>query len=356
MDFLSGNLKPLNVVVMPDFFMDRLIDLPFDVHQFTSEVNDIVEREGGSMDKIGQTDQRGGNAINVASALLALDAHVIPIVCTSELGLEQIRFHLRNFNVDLSRIKTYLKASATTALEFKTQNGKVNVMIRDLGPLTHFGPQDLTPEDYELIENADYVCLFDWAGTRKYGTELAEDVFQHAKSKNKCKTYLDTADPTPNKEKIPMLMEKVLQSSKVDILSLNENEAVTYASMLSSEVSEQHNKIEFKELALFSAQILSKKLHARIDLHTTAFSVTVTNEHAVFVPAFKVKTLRATGAGDSWDAGNLIGDANGLSDESRLTLANAVSACYLSDARGEHPTKQKLLKFLQNSNVTLDDC
>ena len=100
-----------------------------------------------------------------------------------------------------------------------------------------------------------------------------------------------------------------------------------------------------------SAQILAKTLQARIDLHTTSFSVTVKRDGAVFVPSFKIKALRATGAGDAWDAGNIMGEANGLSDEGRLTLANAVSACYLSDPEGEHPTRKKLAKFMRKAEV-----
>ena len=67
----------------------------------------------------------------------------------------------------------------------------------------------------------------------------------------------------------------------------------------------------------------------------------------VVVPTFNVKVLRATGAGDAWNAGNILGDHNGLSDECRLTLANAVSACYLSSEDGMHPTKEKLAAFLR---------
>jgi ribokinase len=351
LDFLAKDHEAPNVVVMPDFFMDRLINLDYDTQRFSSEVAAIVERKGGSIDQIAQTDQRGGNAVNVASALLALGAKVTPIVCTSKLGLEQIRFHFKEYNFDASHIKTFSKASVTTALEFKTPRGKANVMLRDVGSLADFGPGDLTEEDYALIEDADYVCLFNWAGTQKHGTRLAETVFKHAKAKGKCKTYLDTADPLPNEDEIPRLMEKVIETDKVDILSVNENEAVTFASLLSSEISKQRKKIEFNELALLSAQVLAKNLKARIDLHTTTFSLTVKVEGAVFVPAFKVKPLRATGAGDAWDAGNLIGDANGLSDECRLTLANAVSACYLSDPEGVHPTRQKLAKFLRKAET-----
>ncbi|MCW4018917.1 MAG: carbohydrate kinase family protein [Candidatus Bathyarchaeota archaeon] len=336
---------------MPDFFMDRLINLPCNANQFTTKVSSIVERKGGSVDGISQTDQKGGNAVNVASALLALGVQVTPIICTSKFGLEQILFHLKSFNVDFSHIKTFPKASATTALEFQTKDGKVNVMIRDLGSLADFASTDLTETDYRLIEQADWVCLFNWAGTLKHGTELAQAVFTHAKAKGKCRTYLDTADPVPNKKNIAELMEKVLKTPDVDVLSLNENEAVTYASLLSNEIAEQRGKMEFNKLALLSAQVLSKNLHARIDLHTTTFAVSVTEGRAVFVPAFKVKAVRATGAGDAWDAGNLFGGAYGLSDECRLTLANAVAACYLSDSEGGHPSRQKLTDFLQTAQT-----
>jgi ribokinase len=347
--FLSQNPKPLNVVVMPDFFMDRIINLNYNVQQFTSALGDVFNRKGGSIDQISQTDLRGGNALNVASALLALSIKVKPIICTSKLGLEQIRFHLKEFDVDLSHIKIYPRASITTALEFQTPGEKNNVMLRDLGSLADFGPTNLTEDDYKSLDETDYVCLFNWAGTLRHGTHLADAVFQRAKSKCKCKTYLDTADPLPNIEQIPNLVETVLKSSNVDILSVNENEAVTFASLLSSEVPKQRKKIEFNELALLSAQVLAKKLSARIDLHTTKFSVTVTKEGAFFVPSFKIKPLRATGAGDAWDAGNILGDASDLSAECRLTLANAVAACYLSDPEGVHPTRKKLIKFLRKT-------
>jgi sugar/nucleoside kinase (ribokinase family) len=99
-----------------------------------------------------------------------------------------------------------------------------------------------------------------------------------------------------------------------------------------------------------AARVLAKRLTARIDLHTTAFSATFTGKSEVVAPAFKIKALRATGAGDAWNAGNILGEAGGLSDECRLSLANAVSACYLSDPFGEHPNRQKLVKFIERSH------
>jgi sugar/nucleoside kinase (ribokinase family) len=350
--FLKETPKKLDVVVMPDFFLDRLINLNCDKSRFFSMIRDVANRKGGSIDGVAQTDIRGGNAVNTTSALAALEVNAVPIVCTNKLGLQQIEFYLKQYSVDTSHIKLLAKASLTTALELKTENGKANVMLRDLGSLADFSPSNLTDDDYKLIEDADYVCLFNWAGTRKFGTELAQTVFHRAKAKGKGKTYYDTADPTPNRNKIPDLLEKVLKTKQVDILSVNENEAISYAALLNNEISEHRGKLRFDELAMESARVLAKHLQARIDLHTTSFSATFTEKSEVVVSAFKVRTLRATGAGDAWNAGNILGDGNALSDECRLALANAVAAYYLADPEGKHPTRRKLAKFIKNSVKT----
>ncbi len=341
-------VKECKVVVMPDFFLDRLINFEWDDSDFSRLVADVTKRKGGSIDGISQTDLPGGNAINVGSALARLGVEVTPIVSTSQFGLQQIKYHFRNSSIDTSHIKTDGKASVTTAMEFKSEGEKTNVMIRDLGALADFGPANLDEEDYSLIEASDYVCLFNWAGSLKFGTALAQTIFDRMKQKGKGKTYYDTADPNPNAPEISNLMEKVLKTNKVDILSLNENEAITYARLLDEGLNEGKARLEFAELAMEAARVLAKWLPARIDLHTTAFSATLKGKKEVVVPAFKVKVFRATGAGDAWDAGNILGDHNGLSDQSRLMLANAVAACYLSDPDGLHPTREKLSSFLRN--------
>ena len=345
--FLKSEIGEVNVVVMPDFFLDRLINLNYDVNEFSEILGNIAKRKGGSMDEIEQTELRGGNAINTASALAALGIKVTPIACTNKFGLQLIKFYLKPFRVNLSHIKILEKLSITTAMELKTENGKVNIMLRDVGALANFGPQHLSNDDFETIKNADYVCVFNWAGTRQFGTELAKTVFRHVKTKGKGKTYYDTADPIPNKEKIPQLVKNVLQGKHVDILSVNENEAVCYASQLSSEIEEFRERLRFEDLAKESARILASHLSARVDLHTTNFSATFTKKGETVVPAFKVSVLRATGAGDAWNAGNILGDAFGLSDGGRLALANAVAAYYISNPNGVHPTRKQLIKFCE---------
>ena len=346
---LQQKLKECKVVVMPDFFLDRLINLNWDATEFSNLIANVAKRKGGSIDGIHQADLPGGNAINVASALANLDATVTPIVCTSEFGLQQIKYHFKNTPIDTLHIKSRGKASITTALEFKNKNEKANVMLRDLGALADFGPANLDDSDYKIIDDADYVCLFNWAGTLKFGTKLAQAVFERTKQTGRGKTYYDTADPTPKAKTVPDLIDKVLKTNKVDILSLNENEAITYASQLDHTLKEKKESLGFAELAMEAARVLAKHLSARIDLHTTIFSATLKGKQEIVVPTFKVQVLRATGAGDAWNAGNILGDHNGLSDECRLMFANAVAACYLSDPAGLHPTKDKLSLFIRNN-------
>ena len=113
---LEGKIRDCKVVVMPDFFLDRIINLHWDVEEFSGLVGGVAKRKGGSIDGIPQTDMKGGNAINIASALASLGVNVTPIICTSELGLQQIKYHFKNTPMDISHVKTYGKASITTAL------------------------------------------------------------------------------------------------------------------------------------------------------------------------------------------------------------------------------------------------
>ena len=349
--FLNEKPRETQVVVLPDFFLDRLVNLTCEPSQFSELMRKVVEHKGGSVDGIAQTDFAGGNAINTASGLAKFNVRITPIICTNKIGEKQLRLRLKGRDIDLSHIKLRPRPSLTTALEFKTESGKTNMMLRDVGSLSDFGPEDLTNDDYQSIEEADYVSLFNWAGTKKYGTQLAATVFSWVKSKGKGKTYYDTADPKPNIEGVPELLEKVLRTPQVDVLCVNENEAATYAKYLDKKRLAEVSQTSFSEFALESARILARSLRARIDLHTTDFSATLTSKKETIVPTFDIKPLRATGAGDAWNAGNILADANGLSDECRLTLANAVSACYLSDPEGMHPARQRLIKFFKNCRL-----
>jgi len=337
--------KELKVVVMPDFFLDRLITYDGNVKEFTEAVITVAKRKGGSIHGIMQMELRGGNAANTAAALAKLGAKVSPIITTSQLGLHLLKFYLKPLGVDLSYVKTQGDMALTTAFELLHEGERVNVMMSTLGSLPDFGLNSLTKEDFQALQQADYVCVFHWACTRRFGTELAAEVFRYVKEEGKGKTYFDTADPTPNLEAIPNLMTRVLLGKHVDVLSVNENEAFGYASQLGEDVDILRQKLKSNELALECARILAKHLSARVDLHTTEFSGSFTKKSEVIVPAFKVQILRSTGAGDAWNAGNIFGDVLSLPDACRLTLANAVAAYYISNPSAEHPSLPQLTEF-----------
>lgn len=340
-------VKPrrFSVVVMPDFFIDRFVTYSGDVEQFFQRIAEVAGRFGGNIHGVKQLELRGGNAANTAAALAALGAKVFPIIKTGSLGLHLLKFYLEPFGVDLSHVKADGEVAMTTALELTHQGEKVNVMMGDLGSLPNFGPKDLTEVDFQLLSEADYVCVFNWASLKRWGTELAENVFSYVKEKGKAKTYYDTGDPSPNKENIPTLVKKVLLGKIVDIFGVNENEAFMYASQIEPRMRSIRKRLGHHELAKECARILAKHVSARVDLHTSAFAGSFFQDNEVIVPAFNVSALRSTGAGDAWNAGNIFGDALRLPDSCRLTLANAVAAYYVSSPIAEHPVLSKLMEF-----------
>lgn len=339
--------RRFKVVVMPDFFIDRFVTFSGDVTDFFKVIREVAGRKGGNIHGVKQMELRGGNAANTAAALASLGVKVLPIITTDPMGLQLLRFYFRPTRVDLSHVKVSGQAGLTTALELTHGKEKVNIMLGNVGSLHDFGPNDLTEGDLEVIADADYVCVFNWASTHNHGAELAQMVFEHVKESGKGKTYYDTGDPSPNKDAIPTLLEKVLKRDLVDVFSVNENEAFQYASRI-DKVRRMKN-LNDPEAPKECARTLAKHMSCRVDLHTSALCGSFIRDHEVVVPAFSVTALRSTGAGDSWNAGNMYGDAHDFPDSCRLTMANAVAAYYISNPAAQHPTLSKLIEFSEKA-------
>lgn len=98
LNFLSKEYIKPKVVVMPDFFFDRIINIDYDAAGFSAKLNKIISQKGGSLDGISQVDYKGGNAINTTYSLAVLGAKVTPIVCTNSQGIRKIKSILKNSN------------------------------------------------------------------------------------------------------------------------------------------------------------------------------------------------------------------------------------------------------------------
>lgn len=327
--------KPnFKVIAMPDFFIDHFIIYPDSINQLIEDLKAVAKRKGGNIFKGEQFLLRGGCAANFAAALGRLGVKITLITETSQLGLLILKFFSKN--VDLSRVKVGDSQALTTALEVGMNNERVNIMVSHPGPGKNFGPDRLTNEDYEAILNSDFVAIFSWNMNNK-GTQLIDEVFSRVKESGKGKTFLDIGDPTSKKQKLKILIKKILKKDLVDAFSVNENEL--------KQICETLNIKKKQDLQTLLSK-LSSEVNFRIDLHTASFSATAINGKITIAPTFKVKVLRITGAGDAWNAGNIYGWGIKLDDKERLIIANALAAHYISNRKPTHPNMNQLISFL----------
>lgn len=333
----------IKIALMPDFFLDHLVTYKGTLNSFKTNITQIAAQRGGNIPNTTQIIQRGGNATNTAAALSTLGINAYIISRTSPLGLSLLK-HFTSKNVDLSHVKTDGKMALTTALELGYGDRKVNIMLGDPGSVADFNFNSLTEDDLKLIKKADYVCIFNW-NLNLHGTELASKVFKLVKKEGKGKTFFDTGDPSPRKREINNLIEKLLLTHTIDTLSLNENEALWYASYFDKRIS-QRRKNKHPVDPIECARILHDNLRTRIDLHTADYTATF-NQEECLVQTFSVPIQWVTGAGDAWNAADIYGEIIQLEDEQRLLFANAAAAYYISNPEGKHPTKDSAIDFLK---------
>jgi ribokinase len=339
-----------SVVLMPDFFLDNFLAYNGTLNSFISEVSRVAEQGGGNIPRTNQVIQRGGNATNTASALSTLGIKTHIILRTNPLGLTLLK-HFLGKNVDLSHVKTDGKMALTVALELKNDERKVNVMLGYPGSVADFGFNSLSKDDLSLIGTADYVCVLNW-NQNLHSTELAGEVFKLVKRKGRGKTFFDSGDPSPRKNEIKSLVRKVLMSGTIDVLSLNENEAVWYASYFNKSIAGKRREKRLTDLAIEAARILRNHLKIRLDLHTPNYTATLERKEYV-VPTFRIPIRRVTGAGDTWNAADIFGEIMELPPEQRLLFANAAAAFYISTLYGRHPSVKDIVSFLKSERMKI---
>ncbi len=339
-------MKP--IVVMHDFFIDRIIRLPSQ-----DSLIDILKEKsvigGGSIRNIPTVDVKGGNAVNVAYCLAKLGAKVNLFTITNSIGSSVLK---STFSPYRKTVNLFLKKGnhgCTTSFEFYNKKNKtstnsfVNIMFSDIGDIANFGPEFMkTRKDLTTLQNSSCIMIVNWASNLK-GTQLVTEIF---KKSNQIFHYLDPADIETRKEEFIKLLEKIHKN--LDVLSINENEFNSIMSIIN------------KRFVLYSGytsddvktavKILSKRIKIKIDLHTRIGSAWSDGQTVEFVDSMSDprKIISTTGAGDCWDASNILGYLAGLTNHERLLFANLCASLYIRDASLDPPSMDVIRKVLKD--------
>lgn len=320
-----------SVVVLNDFFLDRIIKI-----QNIVTLYDLISKKsqlGGSIRGIPQIDLKGGNATNVAYALARLGTPVSLITIADKSNAHILQDAFSEFpNVALFTIDG--NPGRTTSFEFSNNGRIVNIMLSDLGDNENFGPEKLGQKEQTAIQNADAIIVTNWASNEK-GTPLSKFVFEKSV---KSLHFLDPADiqsrPGEFKEAISEL------ATTLDSLSLNENECNILLKQY--DLGSISGEDETKKLV----STLSEKTSVAIDLHTSFGAFWSNGKESVFEKSFPTEVKFVTGAGDVWDAANILGYLAGIEPKERLLFANATASLYVGNPNGIPPTMQEVLSLV----------
>lgn len=324
-------LRRTRAVILPDLYVDALAFLP-PWATASRQMGRIARRGGGNL-PVGQIEFKlGGNAANLAVALARLGAQVDLIAHTDEFGHRLLQRAAAGTSLRTDGVRVGPAGSATLGLEC----GGSNVMLSHAGPLQEFGPARLTKEDWDRIESADAVALVNWAQNQR-GTALLKTLSSRL-GKRGVFLYLDTGDVRHRMPDLRALRQDRAIWKGVGAFGMNQNElgAFTAASRPVPSPASPGGAGFQDEVA--DAQDLANELGTRIDVHSRQWAASVTGSSAVRVPAGRTPAIRLTGAGDTWNAGNLAGYLLGLEDRPRLQLAHQVATRYVTGRSGLPPT------------------
>lgn len=333
------------IVVMPDFFVDRIIKLR-SKEEFFNSVNDKAKVGGGSIRGISTTDIRGGNAANIAYCLSKLGVKVVLFTVADEIGAAILRHSFSKFRENVNLLITSGRHGCTTAFELLNESGvRVNVMISDVGDNGNFGPDRVNSSEHlNYLKTSDAVIVVNWGSNLK-GTQLAEHAF---KNSLKSLHFIDPADIETRKQDFRDFLTHIAELT--DVLSMNENEYNSLAEVMGLEHLElsSQNVVDSVKNA---AKQLAGKISISIDLHTRKGAAWSNGRETSFVRSIKVDVRTLTGAGDCWNSADIIGYLAGLTATERLTFSNASVSLYLRSQTAEPPTNSEVFELLERIGV-----
>jgi len=341
-------INSTNIVVMHDFFVDRMIRLGATTDIFCSLMDKARVGGGSIREGISTVDIKGGNAVNVAYCLARLGFNVTLFTVADEMGSAILN---HTFSKLKDKVELVIKSGThglTTTFEFANEKGTcVNVMLNSVGDNADFGPDRINSDDeLQILQDAKAVAVVNW-GSNSKGTQLAEYAF---KNSAEALHFMDPADFGKRKEEFRKTLTTIAEFT--DVVSINENECncLAQATGLDSQLIRCEGEYSHTDMKSV-VRDLREKVGINIDLHTFMGAAGTYGVDTYYADAFKVIPRRTSGAGDCWDAADIIGYLVGLGARERLIFSNACASLYVSNACPEPPSMSQVLELLSNNQL-----
>jgi len=285
----------------------------------------------------------GGSATNISVALSRLGAKVglITAVGGDDMG-SYVLDVLKSNQVDISRVKKV--RGSRTGLSFytvDTRGKKTYHFYRFPGfstPEATLSPRDL---DRNYLSGARGLALGEAFVRRRPSRDLALAAIKVAKNRGIPVLY----DPNfrlslwNSRDEAAKVTERFV--SLASIVTPNQKEALLIT-------GRKNVASAIEDLTQLCNGIVAVKLAER-------GCTIATRQEITHIPAFKVRAIDDTGAGDAFAAGLLTGILNGLKARDAATLANAVAALKVSmlGTVEAMPTLREVKRFLRSKKTAV---
>ncbi|MFX1516188.1 MAG: carbohydrate kinase family protein [Promethearchaeota archaeon] len=314
-----NKIKQVKMTVLPDFFLDIIIDPHMSYDQLIQEMHAVYSRGGGNLLGPEARFIPGGNGGNVAKTLAGLGINTTFICETSDLGKQLIEFFMHPLGV-----KTTISSSGNLAssiiLEIPHGSDKHNVMFSSSGSVADFSSEKLTPEQWNILKESHVIAI---CNAQNYKMEnLVETILQDVPPS--IMVSVDFSDLTPHLQRIEGFRHRLLEHPirPPSFITGNETEVQLLA--------EEPNAPPEKAIEILS----SSYPEIMFGLHmATKVEIWEQGEQIAIEPCFNISVLNATGAGDSWHAGFLTGWQLGLTIPETTIFANAVAGYQISTGK-----------------------
>ncbi len=362
-DIKEGKYHQPQVTILPDFFVDRIIEV-LDYPIFMNDIQKKIVAGGGSMRGYSSVDIKGGNAVNMAYSLAKLDVRVDLFTIADEIGSAILRsvflpfrtnvnLHIMKGKHGLSTVFEFSNTSNPTSNPISTYSSS-NVMVSDVGDNDNFGPELIESHEVRMIlRSSDAVIMTNWASNLR-GTELLDYTFSNSP---KSIHFLDPADIERRCFEFINVLKS--RSNLIDFLSINENEYNLIIKALESVIGYDNSTLLTFDSNLSpdsinafceSAKFLANFINLTICVHTTKGSAISDGQESLFVNSIVPSKIDiVSGAGDSWDAGFIFGHLYGFTTIEKICFGNLLSSLHVGNLFGDNPSLSEIIDYIKSS-------